>query len=171
MIFAAVYRPRLDISPSFDGKMMLKVAHKQKVCPTFFLPWLIVRNNCVLLSMLLVVRPFTSFRIPSSQGDDVYDFMSNMDREMYVDFCKELIDRTLVLLAAHAGHGIKHVVVQTDSAGGHGGGRGSGMLKSLQKINTYGRSVSSLVHTPYIARPPHTRFPLRLRLNPRDRLI
>lgn len=31
MFFAAVYRPRPDINEAFDGKLMLKVAHKKKV--------------------------------------------------------------------------------------------------------------------------------------------
>lgn len=31
MMFAAVYRPRLDLADSLDGKLMLKVAHNPKV--------------------------------------------------------------------------------------------------------------------------------------------
>lgn len=59
---------------------------------------------------------------------------------MYVDFCKELVDRVILLLASIEDHGITHVYVQTDSAGGHGGARGSGMKKSLDGINDYART-------------------------------
>jgi hypothetical protein len=31
MMFAAVYRPRCDIDDSLDGKLMMRVAHHQKV--------------------------------------------------------------------------------------------------------------------------------------------
>ena len=40
-----------------------------------------------------------------------------------------------MLLESTPGHNIKYVFVQTDSAGGHGGGRGTGMEKSLREIN------------------------------------
>ena len=42
-----------------------------------------------------------------------------------------------MLLEHTPGHGIKFVYIQTDSAGGHGGGRGSGMQLSLNQINSY----------------------------------
>lgn len=89
-----------------------------------------------------------------NKGEHVYDFDSNMNREMYVDFCKELIDNILVLdyslssphlsqmlLNSTPDHGITKVFIQTDSAGGHGGGRGQGMAKSLDQINEYARKV------------------------------
>lgn len=66
-----------------------------------------------------------------------------MNRKLYVDFCKELVDRVILLLASIENHGITNVYVQTDSAGGHGGGRGSGMQKSLDAINEYAKKVHS----------------------------
>lgn len=74
-------------------------------------------------------------------GTVVYDYSSTMNREMYVSFCKELVDRVILLLASNENHGITRVYVQTDSAGGHGGGRGSGMEKSLKEINDYAATV------------------------------
>lgn len=71
----------------------------------------------------------------------MYDYSSTMNREMYVSFCKELVDRVILLLASNENHGITRVYVQTDSAGGHGGGRGSGMEKSLKEINDYAATV------------------------------
>jgi hypothetical protein len=70
-------------------------------------------------------------------GTIVYDYSSTMNREMYVDICKDLIHKVVVLLAGIENHGITNVYVQTDSAGGHGGGRGNGMQKSLEQINKY----------------------------------
>lgn len=40
-MFAAVYRPRPDLGPRFDGKLILKVAHSKKV--SGFLPVSLVR--------------------------------------------------------------------------------------------------------------------------------
>lgn len=80
--------------------------------------------------------------------------LTPINREMDVDFCKELIDNILVLgyslssphlsqmlLNSTPDHGITKVFIQTDSAGGHGAGRGQGMAKSLDQINEYARKV------------------------------
>jgi hypothetical protein len=48
-----------------------------------------------------------------------------------------------MLLEKTPNHSITTVIIQTDSAGGHGGGRGSGMKKSLDEVNKYAEEKTS----------------------------
>lgn len=79
-------------------------------------------------------------------GDEVFDYNEAMDRELYVSTCCSLIDAINCLLSTcvKRDHGIRFVRIQTDSAGGHGGGRGSGMEKSLSRINKYAKRYSKV---------------------------
>lgn len=89
MMFAAVYRPRPDINDSLDGKLMLKVAHRQKVpfphlclsislprhkrtspnsqvrvCFLHFASLLLLLVLVVLVVLLLVLLPLSSSSLP-----------------------------------------------------------------------------------------------------------
>lgn len=77
MFFAAVYAPRLELDSRLDGKLFLKVAHLERV-----------PHN------LLIGPADPEFQEReskfASRGEVVFDFNSNMNRTMYVAFCKEM---------------------------------------------------------------------------------
>lgn len=75
----------------------------------------------------------------AGRGTLVYDFDSTMNADMWVLFCKELVEKIVSLISAHPQSGIKKVVVQADSAGGHGG-RGKGIEKRLIELNDFSRT-------------------------------
>lgn len=72
-----------------------------------------------------------------------------MTRPLYVKLCCELVDKIHDLLSRND-HNIRHVFIQTDSAGGHGGGRsGKGMEKSLKEVNKYALKYAEVPITQY----------------------
>lgn len=70
-----------------------------------------------------------------------------MTRPFYVQLCCHLVDKIHHFLE-NSKQGIRYVKIQTDSAGGHGGGRsGKGMQMSLNEINQYATKYAEVVAT------------------------